>query len=105
MMKATGGDTAASTVSGAGGFLQTEQSETQGFAARVLGAQKLDLAVNMGKKYLGKGDAVFLEAVLSGEMPKLDRKPVSQKKNRGKAAYKSRSFHIGDVLTKVKMTM
>lgn len=55
------------------------------------------------KKYLGKGDAVFLEAVLSGEMPKVDRKP--NLKNRKKGAYKSRSFHIGDVLTKVKLTM
>lgn len=87
-------------------FLQTDaaQTETHGFAARVLDAQKLDLAVSIGQKYLAKGDAVFLESVLSGEMPKLEhRKP--NHKNRNKAAYKARSGKIGDVLSKVKYTM
>jgi hypothetical protein len=84
-------------------FLQTETGEREGFSARVQDAQKLDVAIRIGQKYLNKGDAMFLERVLSGEVPKADFKKLNRK-NPNKGAYKARSGKIQDVLVKIKTT-
>jgi len=53
----------------------------------------LQRAVELGKNYLSKGDAVFLEKVLSGEVPEYDWKKLNRKAT-FKMKYKARSGKI-----------
>lgn len=73
--------------------------------ARVQDAEKMDFAVELGSKLLSKGDAVFLERLLTGdaEVPKADWKKLNRKAT-FKMSYKARSFKIQDVLKKMQQT-
>lgn len=86
-----------------GTFIQGKEKETQGFAARTREAQMLVKAAELGHKFLDKGDAVFLQRLLTGEVPKADWKKLNRKAT-FKMKYKARSFHIQDVLKKMKST-
>merc|ERR1719265_179591 len=58
---------------------------------------KLMQAIELGKRYLSKGDALFLQRVLSGEVPKADWKKLNRKAT-FKMKYKARSGKIQAIL-------
>merc|ERR1719172_429742 len=60
----------------------------------------LDRAVAIGQQYLTKGDALFLQRVLTGEVPKADWKKLNRKAT-FKQSYQARSFKIQEVLAKM----
>merc|ERR1740121_2029598 len=57
----------------------------------------------MGKKFLTKGDALFLQRLLTGEVPTWDWKKLNRKAT-FKMSYKARSFKIQDVLAQLLET-
>merc|ERR1719281_2028143 len=63
----------------------------------------LKQAVELGRRFLGKADAMFLQRVLLGDVPKVDWKKLNRKAT-FKMAYKARSFKIQDVLKKLHQT-
>merc|ERR1719240_2359034 len=69
----------------------------EGFAERTAEAMALQHAVELGERFLGKGDALFLRRVLTGEVPKADWKTLNRKAT-FKMSYKARSFKIQEVL-------
>ena len=83
-----------------GTLLQAKVDLSEGFAERTAEAQALQHAVELGERFLGKGDALFLRRVLTGEVPKADWKKLNRKAT-FKMAYKARSFKIQDVLAKM----
>jgi hypothetical protein len=83
-----------------GTLLQAKVDLSEGFAARTAEAAALQYAVELGERFLGKGDALFLRRVLTGEVPKADWKKLNRKAT-FKMAYKARSFKIQDVLAKM----
>jgi len=86
------------------GSLLTFRSElNEGFKARAAEAAALSNAVDLGKKFLTKGDALFLERLLTGDVPVADWKKLNRKAV-FKMKYKARSFKIQDVLTKLLQT-
>lgn len=84
-----------------GEFIQGQ--DTEGFAARSEESQSLTRAVELGHKFLTKGDAIFFQRLLTGEVPKADWKKLNRKAG-FKMKYKARSFHIQDVLKKMHDT-
>jgi len=96
MAEATSGSTE-------GEFIQGKDTETAGFAARSKESQLLSRAVELGHKFLAKGDAIFFQRLLTGEVPKADWKKLNRKAS-FKMKYKARSFHIQDVLKKMQQT-
>jgi hypothetical protein len=86
-----------------GEFIQGHDTETAGFAARSKESALLARAVELGHKFLTKGDAVFFQRLLTGEVPKADWKKLNRKAT-FKMKYKARSFHIQDVLKKMENT-
>merc|ERR1719503_363153 len=84
-----------------GEFIQGQ--DTEGFAARSEESQSLARAVELGHKFLTKGDAIFFQRLLTGEVPKADWKKLNRKAG-FKMKYKARSFHIQDVLKKMHDT-
>jgi len=60
-------------------------------------------AITLGQRYLSKGDALFLERVLSGEVPKADWKKLNRKST-FKMKYKARSGKIQDILADMLKT-
>jgi len=86
-----------------GELIQGKEKESVGFAARVEESQMLTRAVALGHKFLTKGDAIFFQRLLTGEVPKADWKKLNRKAG-FKMKYKARSFHIQDVLKKMKST-
>merc|ERR1719262_1648692 len=64
---------------------------------RTEASMALQRAVQMGKQYLGKGDAEFLERVLTGEVPTVDWKKLNRKAG-FKMKYKARSGKIQKIL-------
>jgi hypothetical protein len=78
---------------------------TVGFSARVAAADRLSYAVDLGAKFLTKGDAVFLRRVLTGgaEVPEWDWKKLNREAT-FKKSYKARSFKIQEVLAKLLQT-
>jgi hypothetical protein len=56
-------------------------------------AAALKRAIELGKNYLSKGDAAFLERLLSGEVPEVDWKKLNRKAT-FKMKYKARSTKI-----------
>lgn len=54
-------------------------------------------AIELGQRYLSKGDALFLQRVLSGEVPKADWKKLNRKAT-FKSKYKARSGKIQMIL-------
>lgn len=83
-----------------GTLLQSKVDLSEGFAERTAEAASLQHAVELGERFLGKGDALFLRRVLTGEVPKADWKKLNRKAT-FKSAYKARSFKIQDVLAKM----
>lgn len=83
-----------------GTLLQAKVDLSEGFAQRTAEAASLQQAVELGERFLGKGDALFLKRVLTGEVPKADWKKLNRKAT-FKMAYKARSFKIQDVLAKM----
>merc|ERR1719191_1150733 len=63
----------------------------------------LQRAVEMGKRYLSKGDAEFLERVLTGEVPEVDWKKLNRKAT-FKMKYKARSGKIQKILADMLQT-
>merc|ERR1719240_1850589 len=86
-----------------GTLLSIRATLNEGFAARQADAVALNHAVEFGKKYLTKGDALFLERVLTGDVPVVDWKKLNRKAT-FKMKYKARSFKIQDVLPKLLET-
>jgi len=86
-----------------GTFMQAKEAETAGFAARTKESQALTRAVELGHKFLSKGDSIFFQRLLTGEVPKADWKKLNRKAD-FKMKYKARSVHIQDVLKKMKET-
>jgi len=84
-------------------LIQGKEKESVGFAARVEESQMLTRAVALGHKFLTKGDAIFFQRLLTGEVPKADWKKLNRKAG-FKMKYKARSGHIQDVLKKMKAT-
>lgn len=78
----------------------SEEAESLGFGARVQEADALERAVKVGSKWLSKGDAVFLERLLSGEVPQADWKKLNRKAD-FKMKYKARSVKIQGTLEKL----
>jgi len=72
-----------------------------GFSARVAEASTLQHAVDIGRQYLSDGDALFLQRILTGEVPEKDWKKLNRKAG-FKMSYKARSFKIQGVLNKLK---
>ena len=69
-----------------------------------LGASEaLKTAIHFGQKYLSKGDALFLQRILSGEVPKADWKKLNRKAT-FKAKYKARSGKIQQILADMLAT-
>lgn len=71
-----------------------------GFRARVAEASTLQHAVDIGKQYLSDGDSLFLQRILTGEVPEKDWKKLNRKAG-FKMSYKARSFKIQGVLNKL----
>merc|ERR550514_1227134 len=88
----------------AGSSLLTMRSHlNEGFAAREADGAALRQAIDFGKKFLTKGDALFLERVLTGQVPEVDWKKLNRKAA-FKMKYKARSGKIQDVLAKLLQT-
>merc|ERR1719281_2271859 len=66
-------------------------------------AMTLTHAIELGQRYLSKGDALFLQRVLSGEVPKADWKKLNRKAT-FKAKYKARSGKIQQILADMLQT-
>merc|ERR1719420_1803771 len=60
-------------------------------------------AIELGNRYLSKGDALFLQRLLSGEVPKADWKKLNRKAT-FKAKYKARSGKIQQILADMLQT-
>jgi len=87
----------------AGSLLTFRAKLNEGFKARAVEAAALSNAVDLGKKFLTKGDALFLERLLTGDVPTADWKKLNRKAV-FKMKYKARSFKIQDVLAKLLQT-
>merc|ERR1719454_1367486 len=74
-----------------------------GFSARVKEAAALQHAVDIGRQYLSDGDSLFLQRILTGEVPEKDWKKLNRKAG-FKMSYKARSFKIQGVLNKLKQS-
>jgi hypothetical protein len=87
-----------------GVFLAQARSQAaEGFQARTKDAKALRHAVELGNKMLSKGDAVFLQRLLTGDVPTWDWKKLNRKAT-FKMSYKARSFKIQEVLAKMQAT-
>jgi len=86
-----------------GELFQFEQTMAEGFAERSKQSEALLRAIDFGKRFLSAGDAVFLQRLLTGDVPKADWKKLNRKAG-FKMAYKARSFKIQDVLKKLQST-
>merc|ERR1719420_208042 len=63
----------------------------------------LKAAIELGQRYLSKGDALFLQRVLGGEVPKADWKKLNRKAT-FKSKYKARSGKIQNILADMLQT-
>jgi len=86
-----------------GVLLALRGSSSAGASERSRQAQELHLAVNLGQRMLTHGDAVFLQRLLTGEVPTADWKKLNRKAT-FKMDYKARSFKIQGVLAKMLET-
>merc|ERR1719183_2754204 len=66
-------------------------------------ALALQRALQLGKRYLAKGDAAFLERLLSGDVPTVDWKKLNRKAT-FKMKYKARSSKIQKILADMLQT-
>merc|ERR1711904_61460 len=88
-----------------GSIKREVQREVQTFKeGEHTGAQvALKNAITLGQRYLSKGDALFLERVLTGEVPKADWKKLNRKST-FKMKYKARSGKIQQILADMLQT-
>jgi len=77
-------------------------AETQ--AVRAKQAARLQRAIDLGRHVLTKGDEVFLQRLLSGDVPKRESWKKLNRKATFKMKYKARSFKIQDTLSKLLVT-
>jgi len=84
-------------------MMLVKTDSTQGFAERVTEGASLNHALELGEKFLSKGDAYFLRRLLTGEVPKADWKKLNRKAT-FKMKYKARSTNIQNVLKKLLNT-
>merc|ERR1719191_619421 len=63
----------------------------------------LQRALQLGKRYLDKGDAAFLERLLSGDVPEVDWKKLNRKAT-FKMKYKARSVKIQKIMADMLQT-
>jgi len=74
-----------------------------GMAALAEQQAALSHAVELGSRFLEKGDARFMQRLLMGDVPTVDWKKLNRKAT-FKMAYKARSFKIQSVLKKLHQT-
>jgi len=101
---ATSSSPAFLTLKGAKARGEAEAGKSLGFQARVEGADSLAEAVRVGQRVLSKGDALFLQRLLTGEVPVWDWKKLNRKAD-FKMKYKARSVKIQDTLSNLLATM
>merc|ERR1719336_1018848 len=77
---------------------------SEGSEARAREAAALSHAVELGKRVLTKGDAVFLQRLLTGDVPDRASWKKLNRKATFKMGYKARSFQIQGVLAKLLET-
>merc|ERR1719316_1608646 len=85
------------------GLITLRSTMGESSKAREADGAALSQAIDFGKKFLTKGDALFLERVLSAEVPEVDWKKLNRKAT-FKMKYKARSGKIQDVLAKLLET-
>jgi len=93
----------ATSFSQTGSLLAVHAQLSQGFRQKAEESAALDRAVQLGKQFLTKGDADFLQRLLTGDVPKVDWKKLNRKAV-FKMKYKARSGKIQDVLAKLLQT-
>merc|ERR1719498_1856967 len=86
-----------------GELFQLEHRTSESFSQRMSHGQSLARAIELGKHFLTRGDFVFLQRLLTGEVPEADWKKLNRKAT-FKMNYKARSFKIQDVLKKMLST-
>jgi len=86
-----------------GTLLSVRTKMNEGYKQRQTDALSLDRAISFGKRFLTPSDALFLERVLSAEVPVVDWKKLNRKAT-FKMKYKARSLKIQDVLAKLLET-
>merc|ERR1719392_219643 len=88
-------------------LLSIRQHLSEGFKQREADSAALDQAIRIGKEFLPKADALFLERLFTGEwgheVPTVDWKKLNRKAV-FKMKYKARSFKIQDILAKLLQT-
>lgn len=66
--------------------------------------EKMQRIVELAQRVLSKGDALFIQRLVSGDVPKPDWKKLNRKAT-FKMAYKARSFKIQDIMKKMHQTV
>jgi len=88
-------------------LLSLRQHLSEGSKQREADSAALDQAIRIGKEFLPKADALFLERLFTGEwaheVPTVDWKKLNRKAV-FKMKYKARSFKIQDILAKLLQT-
>jgi len=84
-------------------LLAVKARANEAFSDKVAEGSALLHAVDLGRKFLGKRDALFLERLVTGEVPTYDWKKLNRKAT-FKMSYKSRSTKIIAILTKLRGT-
>jgi len=75
----------------------------QAFSVGVAEGESISRAVELGREYLAKSDAIFLERLFNGEVPTVDWKKLNRKAT-FKTSYHARSTKIIAVLTELEAT-
>jgi len=89
---------------GGGSFLTVDRKAGAGrLRSGAADFDKLMRAVDFGKRFLSRGDAVFLERVLTGDVPEWDWKKLNRKAE-FKMSYTTRTAKIVQVLKNIKFT-
>merc|ERR1711934_1327504 len=86
-----------------GVFLKMGHQLNEASSSRAAESATLMHAAQMGKRFLSKGDAIFLRRLLTGEVPTPDWKKLNRPAT-FKKSYKARSFKIQDILAKMLQT-
>eukprot|EP00747_Dinoflagellata_sp_TGD_P131429 gnl/TRDRNA2_/TRDRNA2_174964_c5_seq27.p1 gnl/TRDRNA2_/TRDRNA2_174964_c5~~gnl/TRDRNA2_/TRDRNA2_174964_c5_seq27.p1 ORF type:complete len:704 (+),score=277.55 gnl/TRDRNA2_/TRDRNA2_174964_c5_seq27:45-2156(+) len=86
-----------------GEFVEVGEALNAGFAERRSQAKELFHAVELGEKFLTKGDALFMRKLLTGDVPDVDWKKLNRKAG-FKMKYKARSVKIQDLIAKLLST-
>merc|ERR1719399_1711110 len=94
---------AATSLSQTSSLISLRQQLRENSAQKAEDAAALDEAIRLGKNFLAKGDAEFLQRLLTGDVPEVDWKKLNRKAV-FKMKYKARSFKIQDVLVNLLKT-